>query len=177
MWTGIKNFLSGKSSREVAKGRLHLVLAHDRVRARRIDQAEIAQPRHRHATLEQRLAHISLVRLVAVPNDLDDLGRRRRAHREHVLAEQGVQHGGLAGIELAQHDEPEEVRQVAIRLLQDGAIVAAQVEPVHRREQVAHDRPDLVDLRQVRPRRRCSQNVHEPSIQQKACRRGTVTRG
>lgn len=30
MWHGIKNFLSGKSSREVAKGRLHLVLAHDR---------------------------------------------------------------------------------------------------------------------------------------------------
>jgi cell division topological specificity factor len=30
MWNGIKNFLAGKSSREVAKGRLHLVLAHDR---------------------------------------------------------------------------------------------------------------------------------------------------
>jgi len=30
MWNGIKNFLSGKSSRDVAKGRLHLVLAHDR---------------------------------------------------------------------------------------------------------------------------------------------------
>ena len=30
MWTGIKNWFSGKSSREVAKGRLHLVLAHDR---------------------------------------------------------------------------------------------------------------------------------------------------
>ncbi|HEU0030717.1 MAG TPA: cell division topological specificity factor MinE [Kofleriaceae bacterium] len=30
MWNGIKTFLSGKSSREVAKGRLHLVLAHDR---------------------------------------------------------------------------------------------------------------------------------------------------
>jgi cell division topological specificity factor len=30
MWTGIKEFLTGKSSREVAKGRLHLVLAHDR---------------------------------------------------------------------------------------------------------------------------------------------------
>ena len=30
MWNGIKNFISGKSSREVAKGRLHLVLAHDR---------------------------------------------------------------------------------------------------------------------------------------------------
>jgi cell division topological specificity factor len=30
MWNGIKSFLSGKSSREVAKGRLHLVLAHDR---------------------------------------------------------------------------------------------------------------------------------------------------
>jgi len=30
MWNGVKNFLSGKSSREVAKGRLHLVLAHDR---------------------------------------------------------------------------------------------------------------------------------------------------
>jgi cell division topological specificity factor len=30
MWSGIKAFLIGKSSREVAKGRLHLVLAHDR---------------------------------------------------------------------------------------------------------------------------------------------------
>lgn len=30
MWNGIKNWLSGKSSSEVAKGRLHLVLAHDR---------------------------------------------------------------------------------------------------------------------------------------------------
>lgn len=30
MWNGMKNFLTGKSSREVAKGRLHLVLAHDR---------------------------------------------------------------------------------------------------------------------------------------------------
>ena len=30
MWNGIKNLFGGKSSREVAKGRLHLVLAHDR---------------------------------------------------------------------------------------------------------------------------------------------------
>lgn len=30
MWTGLKNLFTGKSSREVAKGRLHLVLAHDR---------------------------------------------------------------------------------------------------------------------------------------------------
>jgi cell division topological specificity factor len=30
MWTGIKSFFSGKSSSDVAKGRLHLVLAHDR---------------------------------------------------------------------------------------------------------------------------------------------------
>ena len=30
MWNGIKSYLSGKSTREVAKGRLHLVLAHDR---------------------------------------------------------------------------------------------------------------------------------------------------
>jgi cell division topological specificity factor len=30
MWNGIKSFFSGKSSRDVAKGRLHLVLAHDR---------------------------------------------------------------------------------------------------------------------------------------------------
>jgi cell division topological specificity factor len=30
MWTDIKRFLTGKSTREVAKGRLHLVLAHDR---------------------------------------------------------------------------------------------------------------------------------------------------
>lgn len=30
MWNGIKNLFTGKSSRDVAKGRLHLVLAHDR---------------------------------------------------------------------------------------------------------------------------------------------------
>jgi len=30
MWNNIKSMLSGKSSRDVAKGRLHLVLAHDR---------------------------------------------------------------------------------------------------------------------------------------------------
>ena len=30
MWHGIKSFFAGKSSGEVAKGRLHLVLAHDR---------------------------------------------------------------------------------------------------------------------------------------------------
>ena len=30
MWQGIKSFFVGKPSREVAKGRLHLVLAHDR---------------------------------------------------------------------------------------------------------------------------------------------------
>ncbi len=30
MWQNIKTFFNGKSSGEVAKGRLHLVLAHDR---------------------------------------------------------------------------------------------------------------------------------------------------
>ena len=30
MWNGIKNLFTGRSSSEVAKGRLHLVLAHDR---------------------------------------------------------------------------------------------------------------------------------------------------
>ena len=30
MWQGIKTFLTGWKSSEVAKGRLHLVLAHDR---------------------------------------------------------------------------------------------------------------------------------------------------
>jgi cell division topological specificity factor len=30
MWQGIKSLFVGKSSGEVAKGRLHLVLAHDR---------------------------------------------------------------------------------------------------------------------------------------------------
>ena len=30
MWNDIKSFFTGKSSRDVAKGRLHLVLAHDR---------------------------------------------------------------------------------------------------------------------------------------------------
>ncbi len=30
MWNAVKNMFGAKSSREVAKGRLHLVLAHDR---------------------------------------------------------------------------------------------------------------------------------------------------
>lgn len=30
MWNGIKNLITGRKSSDVAKGRLHLVLAHDR---------------------------------------------------------------------------------------------------------------------------------------------------
>jgi cell division topological specificity factor len=30
MWTSVKNLFRAKNSRDVAKGRLHLVLAHDR---------------------------------------------------------------------------------------------------------------------------------------------------
>jgi cell division topological specificity factor MinE len=30
MWQSVKSFFTGKASSEVAKGRLHLVLAHDR---------------------------------------------------------------------------------------------------------------------------------------------------
>lgn len=64
LWQGIKTFLSGKSSREVAKGRLHLVLAHDRtgLEGGRLQQMreEIAQVISRYVQIDAEAVEIQI---------------------------------------------------------------------------------------------------------------------
>jgi cell division topological specificity factor len=64
MWNGIKSFLTGKSSSEVAKGRLHLVLAHDRagLEGARLDElrAEIAQVIAKYVKIDAEAVEIQI---------------------------------------------------------------------------------------------------------------------
>jgi cell division topological specificity factor len=56
MWNGIKNLFGAKKSRDVAKGRLHLVLAHDRtgLEGGRLQEmrAEIAAVINKYVTID-----------------------------------------------------------------------------------------------------------------------------
>lgn len=67
MWNGIKSiktFFTGKSSREVAKGRLHLVLAHDRtgLEGGRLQEmrAEIAAVLSKYVTIDAEAVEIHI---------------------------------------------------------------------------------------------------------------------
>lgn len=64
MWNGIKSFLTGKNSRDVAKGRLHLVLAQDRtgLDGARLQEmrAEIAAVIARYVPIETEAVEIQI---------------------------------------------------------------------------------------------------------------------
>ena len=55
MWQNIKNLFHGKPSREIAKGRLHLVLAHDRTG---LDGGRLQQMREEIANVIARYVEI-----------------------------------------------------------------------------------------------------------------------
>jgi cell division topological specificity factor len=57
MWQGIKSFFIGKPSSEVAKGRLHLVLAHDRTG---LDGGRLAEMRREIAEVISKYVPIDL---------------------------------------------------------------------------------------------------------------------
>jgi cell division topological specificity factor len=64
MWNGIKNLFTGKPSRDVAKGRLQLVLAHDRtgLEGGRLQEmrAEIAAVIAKYVTIEEDAVEIQI---------------------------------------------------------------------------------------------------------------------
>ena len=74
MWNGIKSFLTGKSSSEVAKGRLHLVLAHDRTG---LDGGRLPE-------LRQELAAV-IARYVPIDADAVEIQVETRSSRETQL--------------------------------------------------------------------------------------------
>ena len=87
-----------------------LVLAEDRACAGRIDQhdARPAQAGMRpfpHAIIAQ---HRPPRNGFGVANQLDHLGRRGDARRQQIVLQQGVDDGGLARVELANHNDHEE---------------------------------------------------------------------
>jgi cell division topological specificity factor len=57
MWNGIKMWFSGKPSREIAKGRLHLVLAHDRTG---LDGGRLQEMREEIATVIAKYVQINV---------------------------------------------------------------------------------------------------------------------
>jgi len=64
MWNNIKSLFTGKSSRDVAKGRLHLVLAHDRtgLEGGRLQEmrAEIAAVLAKYVTIDPEAIEIQI---------------------------------------------------------------------------------------------------------------------
>ncbi len=67
MWNNIKSLFTGKSSRDVAKGRLHLVLAHDRtgLEGGKLQEmrAEIAAVINKYVTIDVEAVDIQIEKL------------------------------------------------------------------------------------------------------------------
>jgi cell division topological specificity factor len=70
MWNGIKNLFTSKSSRDVAKGRLHLVLAHDRTG---LEGGKLQEMRAEIAAVINKYVPIDVE---AVDIQIEKLGRR-----------------------------------------------------------------------------------------------------
>ncbi len=92
-----------------------LVLAKDRVGARRVDDVEIAQERRRGGDDVHRfLLDVPAGRL-AVSQNLQPRGGRRRPLLEHARARQRVDERALAGVELADDDEQKQAIELRDR--------------------------------------------------------------
>ena len=92
-----------------------LVLAMDRVGAWRVDDLQVAQQFDRRGH-DQRAGRIVVRREGrAVANQLDARGGRGHAFLEHALAEQRVDERALAGVELADDNEHEELVELTDR--------------------------------------------------------------
>jgi cell division topological specificity factor len=74
MWQGIKTFFTGKSSGEVAKGRLHLVLAHDRT------GLEGGRLQEMHAEIAAVIAKYVPIDADAVEIHIEKSGHARETH-------------------------------------------------------------------------------------------------
>ncbi len=97
------------------------MFAHDGVRAGRINNGDLAEQFHRRGLYPHPiLARAALGRL-AVAQQVNLVGRRRHALRLERLAEQGVNEGRLAGVELTGDDQQKQLVKLANGVDQGGA--------------------------------------------------------
>ena len=92
-----------------------LVIALDRIGAWRVHDLQIAQQFDRRGDDERAGLSAPEATAVAVPNQLDARRRRCHAFLEHPVAEQRVHERALARVELADHDDDEELVQLLDR--------------------------------------------------------------
>ncbi len=85
----------------------------DRVCAGRVDESDVGEEWRGMRPVDDSRTLLTLGGPLAVGDDCDPVGRGRDAFRHHVLAEQGVEQAGLAGVELAGHDDHEQPVEVA----------------------------------------------------------------
>ncbi len=98
--------------------RQFLVPAHDGVRARRVDDVQLAQQLGRVRALEQVGLQLALRDVGPPAQQVDTVGGRRDALGQHALAQQRIDEAGLSRIELARHDQQEELVELGARLLE-----------------------------------------------------------
>jgi hypothetical protein len=81
------------------------VSADDGIRSRRVDQGDLTQQVRRVGPFEDEGLEQLLAWLLAVAQQVDPVGGGCHAFGQHPLAQQGVDEGGLAGVELAGDDQ------------------------------------------------------------------------
>jgi hypothetical protein len=100
-----------------------LVASIEGVGAGCVDEGEVREQRQRRRSLLQPLLERAPSVGVAVAEQVDAGGRRRHSLLEHGAAEEGVDEGALAGVELADDDEQEELVELTDRLGERRAVV------------------------------------------------------
>ena len=105
-------------------GRQALVLADDGVRARRVDDVEVLEELDRRGhRADARAQDVGRGR-GAVADEVNVRRRGRHALVEHAGAEQGIDERALAGVELADDDQEEELVELPHRLGERGGVGA-----------------------------------------------------
>ena len=94
------------------------MLAQDGIRPRRVHNVDVAQEFNRRRMHPDALFSREPARLLAILQDMN-MGRRRGdAFLQHCLADERIDKGRFAAVELAGNDQQEELVQLADRLRQ-----------------------------------------------------------
>ena len=105
-----------------------LVLTHDRVGPRGVDDVDLAEQRRRRGDDAKRRAADLLLDSLAVLEDVDLRGRRRDSFERHSAAHDRIDECALAGVELSDDDEEEQLVELLDRLLQRLLLVGSGIE-------------------------------------------------
>ena len=126
-------------------GRDRLVLADDGVGAWGVDDVDFAEQGGRRGDdVQVGLAHVPLDG-VAVLQHVDLRGGRRDPFGDHLAAEQRVDEGALAGVELADDDEKEQLVELLDRAVERLLMLRCSVEPGQRRPQPREETPLVLE--------------------------------